>query len=71
MVSVSYDKESGAIYVRLLKEKVAKTISVGSDRFIDVDESGKAVGIEILLPKTMPEVEKAIMKSSSEIELLQ
>lgn len=72
MVSVSFDKESGAIYVRLSKEKTTRTIPLGKDRFIDVDKSGKIIGIEVLLPKSMlREVDEAISRSSDVIELLQ
>jgi len=72
LVSVSFDKESGAIYVRLSKEKTTRTIPLGKDRFIDVDKSGKIIGIEVLLPKSMlREVDEAISRSSDVIELLQ
>ncbi len=72
MVSVSFDKESGAMYFRLSKGKITKTISLGKDRFIDVNESGKMIGVEVLLPKTMPkEVNEVISRSSDVIELLQ
>ena len=72
MVLVSFDKESGAMYVRLSKEKIVKTIPLGKDRFIDVNKSGKLIGIEVLLPKTMSkEVDEVISRSSDVIELLQ
>ena len=72
MVSVSFDKESGAMYVRLSKEKIVKTIPLGKDRFIDVNKSGKMIGIEVLLPKTMSkEVDEVISRSTDVIELLQ
>ena len=72
MVSVSFDKESGAMYVRVRKEKIVKTIPLGKDRFIDVNKSGKMIGIEVLLPTTMPkEVNEIISRSRDVIELLQ
>jgi len=72
LVSVSFDKESGAMYFRLGKGKITKTIPLGKDRFIDVDESGKMIGVEVLLPKTMPkEVSEVISRSRDVIELLQ
>jgi uncharacterized protein YuzE len=74
MASVSYDKEANAFYFKIGKSKtpVAKTISLGKDRFMDVDKSGKTVGIEILLPTVIPdEAIKAIMKSKPAIEILQ
>jgi hypothetical protein len=40
-----------ALYIKLDNNKIAKTIPMGADRFIDVNESGRAVGFEILLQK--------------------
>ena len=71
MVSVSFDKESGAMYVLLRKQKIAKTIPLGKDRFIDINKAGRLVGIEVLIPKTIPEVNKVISRSKDVIELLQ
>ncbi|CUR52195.1 protein of unknown function [Nitrosotalea devaniterrae] len=71
MVSIKFDKESGAMYVQLRKGKVTKTIPVGKDRFIDVNEAGKIVGVEVLMPVNAPEVNEAIAKSSDIIELEQ
>lgn len=73
MVSVSYDKEANAFYFRIAKKTgIAKTISLGKDRFMDVDKSGKTIGFEILFPKNIPaEAMKAIMKSKTTIKVLQ
>ncbi|MDE1770420.1 MAG: DUF2283 domain-containing protein [Thaumarchaeota archaeon] len=71
MVSIKFDKDSGAMYVRLRKGKVAKTIPMGKDRFIDVNEKGKIVGMEVLIPANTPEVDDAIAKSTDIIELIQ
>lgn len=63
MVSVKYDKESNAIYVKFLKKKavVAKTISLGHDKFMDMDENNNPIGIELVLKKPInSEVKKAI-----------
>ena len=68
MVSVSYDREANAFYFRIAKQKtkITKTISLGKDRFMDVDKSGKTIGFEILLPKSIPnEAIRAIMKSET------
>lgn len=40
---VSFDKESGAMYVRVHKQKVAKTKPLEKDRFIDVNKSVKLI----------------------------
>ncbi len=71
MVSIKFDKDSGAMYVQLRKGKVTKTISMGKDRFIDVNEKGKIVGMEVLIPANTPEVDDAIAKSTDIIELIQ
>lgn len=74
MVSVSYDREANALYFKISKTKapIAKTISLGKDRFMDIDKSGKTVGIEILFPTAMPdEAITAMLKSKPLIEILQ
>ncbi len=71
MASVSFDQEARALYVKLDNNKIAKTIPLGDDRFIDVDESGKAVGFEILLPKNMSSEITDMIKRSKSIEILQ
>lgn len=39
---------------------------------MDVDENGQIIGIEVLLPKTMPEeAKKAILSSKDIVELVQ
>lgn len=59
------------MYVQLRKGKVVKTIPMGKDRFIDVNETGKIVGMEVLIPANRPEVDEAIAKSTDVIELEQ
>ena len=72
MVSIKLDKETGAMYVQLRKEKIAKTIPLGKDRFIDVNEKGKMVGIEVLIStNTSEEVDEIIERSTDVIELEQ
>jgi uncharacterized protein YuzE len=74
LVSVKYDHEANAIYFKLGKGKkpVKSTISLGKDRFIDLDPRGKIVGIEVILPRSMPkEAEQAFRRSKDTIELIQ
>ena len=74
MASVKYDKEANALYVRVApsKKHIKETISLGEDRFVDLDDKGHVVGFEILFPKSMPkEVAKAISRSKDMIELMQ
>ncbi|MEW6044541.1 MAG: DUF2283 domain-containing protein [Thermoproteota archaeon] len=70
MASVSFDQEARALYIKLDNNKIAKTIPLGDDRFIDVDESGRAVGFEILLPKNIPSEITDVIKRSKSIEIL-
>ena len=74
MASVKYDKESNALYVRVTptKKHIKETISLGEDRFVDLDDKGHVIGFEILFPKSMPkDAAKAIMRSKDIIELTQ
>jgi uncharacterized protein YuzE len=73
MASVKYDKEANALYIKTEnKNKVKETISLGEDRFVDVDEKGHVVGFEILFPKSMPkEAVDAIIRSKKELEITQ
>lgn len=74
MASIRYDKEAKALYVKVApgKRRIKETISLGEDRYLDVDDKGRVIGFEILLPKSMPkEAVKAIARSKDTIELIQ
>ena len=45
-----YDGEAGALYYRLTHEPVARTVDIDGRVMVDVDASGKAVGIAVLDP---------------------
>ncbi|CAG0970709.1 hypothetical protein FLAV_01218 [Flavobacteriales bacterium] len=51
MVSVEIDSEVNAMYIRFKKGKVDKSEPLADNVIIDIDKNGKAIGIEILLPK--------------------
>ncbi len=51
MVSVEFDAEVNAMYIRFKKGKVDKSEPLADNVIVDVDKNGKAIGIEILLPK--------------------
>ncbi len=51
MASIEFDPEINAMYIRLKKGKVYKSEPLADNIIVDVDENGKAIGIEILLPK--------------------
>lgn len=74
MALAQFDKEANALYIKLTNEnkKVFETIPIGENRFLDVDESGTAIGLEILMPKQMPqEFEEVLIRSKKEIEIIQ
>lgn len=45
-----YDGQADALYYRLTREPVARTVSIGDRVAVDVDGEGNAVGIEVLDP---------------------
>jgi uncharacterized protein YuzE len=45
-----YDGQADALYYRLTREHVARTIGIGDRVAVDVDDEGNAVGIEVLNP---------------------
>lgn len=47
----------------MTKGKVAKTISLGKDQFLDVDKKGKMIGLEVLPNKIPPEAKKVILNA--------
>jgi uncharacterized protein YuzE len=44
----AYDANVGALYYRLTREPVARTMDIDGRVMVDVDGDGKAVGIEVL-----------------------
>ncbi len=47
-VSVEVDRDAGAAYVHLSARPVARTVEHGEDLFVDLDDLGMVVGVEIL-----------------------
>ena len=41
MVSITFDNETNSIYVKLNKKKIAKTIHLDDETFMDIDKNGK------------------------------
>jgi uncharacterized protein YuzE len=62
MVSVTYDRVANAIYVKFNDCKVAKTIPLGEDKYLDIDENGKAIGLEVLFNDMPEEVVDALTR---------
>ncbi len=51
MVSVEFDPEVNALYIRFKKGKVAESEPLADNVIVDINDSGDIIGIEILLPK--------------------
>ena len=45
---IEYDKEVDALYVRLQETYVARTVEIEEGLNLDLDESGKLIGLEVL-----------------------
>jgi uncharacterized protein YuzE len=60
MVSVEFDKEVNALYLRLKKGKIEKSEPVADNIVFDLNEKGDMIGIEILLPKADPKLLKVL-----------
>ena len=51
---VSYDNIAEAVYIKLKPEgKVARTVEVAPETFVDLDKDGDLVGVELLNPGTL------------------
>ena len=72
-MGLKYNKQANALYLKIDKEqrRVADTIPLGSDRFIDVDESGQVLGIEILLKEDMPQEAFVAISKTKSIQVTQ
>ncbi len=64
MVSVEFDKEVNALYLRMRKGNVEKSDPVADNIVFDLGKEGKLLGIEILLPKTDPKILKILASST-------
>ena len=47
-MKIEYDREVDALYVRLQKKYVARTVEIEEGLNLDLDGSGKLIGLEIL-----------------------
>ena len=63
MASVEYDSEINAMYIRITEGKVDKSEPIADNIIVDVDKFGKAVGIEILLPKQDVRLQDFVLKA--------
>ncbi len=67
MVSVEFDAEVSALYLRLKKGKIEKSEPVADNIVFDLDEKGRVIGIEILLPKTETELLKNLASGTAKL----
>jgi uncharacterized protein YuzE len=61
-VKVEYDRESDILYIKFRDSRVKETKMLSEDAYIDIDEEGNPVGIEIWRAS-----ENAILPISKEI----
>lgn len=47
-MKITYDKQADAINVVLRSGKVAKTLEVAAEIYVDVDKNGKTLSLEII-----------------------
>ncbi|HXG38824.1 MAG TPA: DUF2283 domain-containing protein [Bacteroidota bacterium] len=47
-MKIEYDREVDALYIRLQEKMVARTTELEDGIYIDLDENGKLIGLEIL-----------------------
>jgi uncharacterized protein YuzE len=56
MVSVAFDPEVKALYVRILEGKrIADTLPLGQGKYMDITETGEFVGLEVIFPSSTPQ----------------
>lgn len=64
MASLEFDEEAGALYLRLRKGKVISSEPLADNMILDIDEKGKLLGLELLLPKEIrPETKAKLLKA--------
>ena len=57
-MQITYDKQADALYIEIKKGKFASNKKIDSDTVLDLDDSGKLIGIELLsASKRIPEKE--------------
>jgi len=61
MVSVEFDPEVNALYIRLKEGKVKTSEPLADNIIVDLDENNEILGIEILLP-AKSEISKRLAK---------
>ncbi len=65
MVSVEFDTDVNALYLRFKKSKIARSEPLADNIVIDLGTKDDVIGIELLLPRTIPSHLKSTIKSVS------
>ena len=65
-MKITYDEDADAMYIKLIRGKVAKTKEVDPNMMVDYDSKGNILGIEILFVK---ELMPSILKDMQNIEV--
>ena len=47
-MALEYDLDAGVLYIRLADGKVARTRELDDNTFIDVDDAGNVLGVEVI-----------------------
>ena len=64
MASLEFDDEVNALYVRLRKGKVSSTEPLADNMSVDLDNDGKVLRLEVLLPQEIREEIKAQIRKA-------
>jgi uncharacterized protein YuzE len=51
MVSLEFDEDADALYLRLRKGEVFSSEPLADNVVLDIDDEGRLLGLELLLPK--------------------
>ncbi|AIY90226.1 DUF2283 domain-containing protein [Geoglobus acetivorans] len=62
MVSVEFDPDVNAMFIRFKKGKAVESEPLADNVIVDLDENGDVMGIEILLPKLAEEQREFVAK---------
>jgi uncharacterized protein YuzE len=65
MVSVEFDADVNALYLRFRKAKIARSEPLADNIVVDLGSKDDVVGIELLLPKSIPSQLKTTIRSIS------
>jgi uncharacterized protein YuzE len=55
MALVTFDREAKALYIKLNRGRIAKTIPMWDGAFMDVSKDGKVIGLEIVFAESTPQ----------------